>query len=192
MPPKAKFTKQELIDAGLSLVREQGMHALTARALGEHLGTSTRPIFTLYPSMLALREDVIAAAYALYHQFIDEDTASGRYPPYKAAGMAYIRFATEERALFELLFMRQRSKQEIDQNIYDPIVIERILQANDITRAQAEYLYLQMWICAHGIATLLATSYYPLPEEQISEILTDTYLSLRERIKQKESANERH
>lgn len=188
MPPKAKSTKQDLIDAGLSLVREQGMQALTARALGERLGTSTRPIFTLYPSMQALREDVITAAYALYHQFIAEDTESGRYPPYKAAGMAYIRFAAEENALFELLFMRPRTEEEIRQGFCDPIVIERILQANDITRVQAEKLYLQMWICAHGIATLLATSYYTLDWEQISTILTDTYQALREKIKKGDRA----
>ena len=186
MPPKAKFTKQDLIDASLSLIREQGMQSLTARALGERLGTSTRPIFTLYPSMQALREDVIAAAYALYHHFIAEDTASGRYPPYKAAGMAYIRFAVEEKALFSLLFMRERTQQEIDRSFCDPVVIERILQANDISRGQAEYLYLQMWICVHGIATMLATNYYSIEWEQISQILTDTYQALREKIKQKE------
>ena len=35
--------------------------------------------------------------------------AEGKYPPYKASGMAYIRFAKEEKELFKLLFMRDRS-----------------------------------------------------------------------------------
>lgn len=186
MPPKAKFTKQELINASLSLIREQGMQALTARALGERLGTSTRPIFSLYHSMQELHWDVIGAAYALYHQFIADDTATGRYPPYKAAGMAYIRFALEERALFELLFMRPRNEDEINNDFIDPLIIDRILQSNDLTREQAEYLYLQMWIFVHGIATMLVTAYYRLDWEQISQILTDNYQALCAKIQQKE------
>ena len=97
MPPKARFTKQELIDASLVLIRKEGMDALSARNLGEHLGCSSRPIFTLYASMTELQHDVLVQAYDLYHQYIAEETASGKYPPYKASGMAYIRFAMEEK-----------------------------------------------------------------------------------------------
>ena len=38
--------------------------------------------------------------------------AATNYPPYKAMGMGYIRFAAEERELFRLLFMRDRSGEE--------------------------------------------------------------------------------
>ncbi len=34
MPPKAKFTKEEIVGAALDIVRESGMDGLTARALG--------------------------------------------------------------------------------------------------------------------------------------------------------------
>lgn len=37
MPPKVKFTKEEIIQAALDLVREQGAEALTTRALGKTL-----------------------------------------------------------------------------------------------------------------------------------------------------------
>ena len=56
---------------------------------------------------------VVEAADTLYETYIREDTESGLYPPYKASGMAYIRFALEEKALFKLLFMRDRSAEEI-------------------------------------------------------------------------------
>ena len=182
MPPKAIFTKEELVAAALDLVREQGYTALTARNLGARLGCSSRPIFTLYASMAELQQDVLTHAYDLYHQYIAEETSSGRYPPYKASGMAYIRFAMQERTLFELLFMRPRSQQEIQQSFADPMIIERILQANQITYEQAQQLYLEMWIFVHGIATMLATSYFTLEWEQISELLTDAYQALRIKI----------
>ena len=51
MPPKPKFTREEIIETALQLVSERGMSALTARDLGERLGSSARPIFTLFKNM---------------------------------------------------------------------------------------------------------------------------------------------
>ena len=51
MPPKAKFTKEQIISKGLDIVREEGMDNLTARALGNRLGSSACPIFTVFENM---------------------------------------------------------------------------------------------------------------------------------------------
>ena len=108
MPPRCKFTREEIVRAALELTRQEGASAVTARALGERLGASSRPIFSLFQSMQEVQQQVLAAADELYQQYIRQDMAAGQYPPYKASGMAYIRFAREERELFKLLFMRDR------------------------------------------------------------------------------------
>lgn len=66
MPPKAKFTKNEIINAGLEIVRRDGFEALTARALGAELGSSARPVFTVFESMEEVQNEVISAARSLY------------------------------------------------------------------------------------------------------------------------------
>lgn len=43
MPRSFKFTKEEILNAAINLTREKGFSAVTARALGEKLGTSSRP-----------------------------------------------------------------------------------------------------------------------------------------------------
>ena len=43
MPPKAKYTREEIIETALNIVAEKGKSALNARDLGAALGTSTRP-----------------------------------------------------------------------------------------------------------------------------------------------------
>ena len=48
MPPKAKFSKEEIIKAAVNLVRTEGAQALTARALGTKLGVSSSPVFTFF------------------------------------------------------------------------------------------------------------------------------------------------
>ena len=48
MPPKAKFTREEIVEAAFSIVKADGFEALTSRALGTRLGSSARPIFTVF------------------------------------------------------------------------------------------------------------------------------------------------
>ena len=93
--------------------------------------------------------------------------------------MGYIRFAREEKQLFRLLFMADRSGEEqIAGTDFDESV-EMISAANGISRELAELIHLEMWSTVHGIAVMQATSFLPLEEELISRILTDVYQGIR-------------
>ena len=70
MPPKAKFTRDNIIQAGLNIIRENGMEALSARALGTKLGSSARPIFTIFQSMEEVQEEVKKSAKSLYDEYV--------------------------------------------------------------------------------------------------------------------------
>ena len=59
MPPKPKFTREEITAAALELVSEQGIEALTARNRGMRLGSSARPIFTVFRSMEEVQQEVL-------------------------------------------------------------------------------------------------------------------------------------
>lgn len=54
-------------------------------AVAAALGCSTQPIFSNYSSMGALQHDVLAAGYAEYNRWIEQQMKEGRYPPYKAS-----------------------------------------------------------------------------------------------------------
>ena len=116
MPRKFMFTREEILTAALDLVREKGITAVTARGLGEKLGSSSKPIFSLFENMEDVLNAVMEVADEVYQKYLKEDMAKGEYPPYKASGMAYIRFAKEEKELFKLLFMRDRSHENKEEN----------------------------------------------------------------------------
>ena len=117
MPPKFKFTREEIIQAALDLTRESGIAAVTARGLGAKLGSSVKPIFSLFENMEEVQNEVLKAAEKLSQARIRETMESGQYPPYKASGIAYICFAREEKELFKLLYMRDRSRETFDEGI---------------------------------------------------------------------------
>ncbi len=181
MPPKAKVTGEAILQGAVQLVRERGVESLNARALAAVLGCSTQPIFSNYESMEALFEDVTGEAYHLYQGILKEEISSGRYSPYKANGMAYIRFASEERALFKLLFASDRTKDEKDFFEEWAPLISIIRKKTGLGEAEAELFHLEMWGTVHGIASMIANSYLTLDRERISRILTDVYVGVRDR-----------
>lgn len=191
MPPKYKFTKEQITAAALETAKEKGMSGVTAREVARRLDSSSKVIFGLFENMNELMQSVIAAAEKDYRRYIEEDMKSGIYPPYKASGMAYIRFAKEEPELFKLLFMRDRTEESDDAGFgnYD-YIIEIIMSANGFSREKAELLHLEMWIFTHGIATMSATSYLTFDIEMISRMMTDAYMSIRERIRNADIADE--
>jgi AcrR family transcriptional regulator len=181
MPPKVKITKEEIIRVSVELVKRNGEEALNARAIACAMNCSTQPIFSNFATMEELKTAVIIDAYNQYLGFIKREVESGKYPQYKAFGMAYIRFANEEKELFKLLFMCDRQGRELLPTSDFNQSVEIIMKANGVTKERAELMHLEMWVSVHGIATMLATSFLSLEWELISNMLTDLYQGIRAR-----------
>ena len=186
MPPKVKVTREDIIKTALDIVRKSGAEAINARSIASALGCSTQPIFSNFATMDDLRKATIKEVEKIYNSFMDKEIEKAIYPVYKAGGMAYIRFAKEERELFKLLFMRDRKGESKDVRSPDfDAAIEIISAANGISREAAGLFHLEMWICVHGIGVMLATSFFDIEWESISEMISDVYRGLCERFKTK-------
>jgi AcrR family transcriptional regulator len=180
MPPKCKFTKQEILAAALAITREEGPQGVTARRVGEKLQSSPKVIFSAFPSMEELQRGVRQEARRQYEGFLRESMATGDHPPYKASGMAYIRFAAQERELFKLIFMRDRTQETGDENQEGMAPLLDLIQENTgLSREEAYLFHLEMWVFVHGIAVTVATGYVNWDEAMVSRMLTDCYQGLR-------------
>jgi hypothetical protein len=139
--------------------------------------------------MEELREATIKAVYEIYRGFLKREVESGEYPKYKAFGMAYIRFAKEEKELFKLLFMRDRTGEDEWVSPDFEESAQMIMNANGMTMEQARFMHLEIWTCVHGIGTMLATSFLPLEWDLISGMVTDVYQGIRTRHLSEETKN---
>ena len=108
MPPKPKFPREEIIDAAFEIVRSQGTDALTSRALGNKMGSSARPIFTIFKDMSKLKNEVRSKAETLLNEYLSR--AENYEPLYKQAVKETIQFASDEPNLFYLLFMTENGE----------------------------------------------------------------------------------
>ena len=186
MPPKIKIQKQDIITAAVNLVREQGESALNARNIASSLNCSTQPVFSNFATMEELRSAVIEAAETLCDAYITREVEKAEYPPYKASGMAYIRFAKEEKELFKLLYMRDRTMERIPKETKINTQMESMVQSNTkLNGMDAKLFHLEMWAYVHGIATMIATGFLELDWDLISRMLTDSYQGLRKQFEPK-------
>lgn len=189
MPPIAKFKREEIVDCALKIVESRGGDALTARSLGEMLGSSPRPIFTIFQSMEEVFQEVMKKAYGIYRDYLNQGLKE-EYP-FKGAGKAYIRFAGEHPKLFQLLFMSEADKVPDIRQVLHVIeeeyerVLGSITSTFHIDDKIAEKLYQHLWIYSHGIAVLIATKVCKFSEEEISNMLTEVFIGLLTSLKNK-------
>ncbi|MCM1368618.1 MAG: WHG domain-containing protein [Roseburia sp.] len=190
MPPKAKFTREEILRAALRLTERDGFDALTARALADELGSSARPIFTVFSDMNELRDLVIVGARELYTEYVERGLAASK--AFKGVGEAYIRFAAERPKLFMLLFMREGSEVpnidavlgEIDGNAEK--ILASLTAEYGIERELAKRLYIHLWLYTHGIASAIATKVCAFSSDEISEMMTEVFVALFHELKKEE------
>ena len=182
MPPQAKFSREEIIEAALSLIRAEGMENLTSRALGTRLGSSARPIFTVFQNMEEVQQAVMEAAREIYNEYVKKGLSEEL--AFKGVGKQYISLSINEPKLFQLLFMTEHGKApslsgvlpSIDEN-YEQI-LSSIQRPYGMEKHAAEKLYRHMWLYTHGIATLCATKMCSFTGEEISEMMTEVFVSL--------------
>ncbi len=180
MPPKVKVTKEEIINTAVDIVRKSGAQAINARTIASILNCSTQPVFSNFATMDELRLAVVEKADILCQEYMRREVESGAFPTYKANGMAYIRFAKEEKELFKLLYMRDRSGETASEGSEITDKMEDIVHNNTgLGGADAKLFHLEMWAYVHGIATMFATGFFDLDWELVSKMLTDAYQGLR-------------
>lgn len=186
MAPKNKYSREELVDTALKIVREKGIDALTAKAIADELAISTRPVFTCFGTMDEVKRDVRAAAQKVY----DEYASAGLREkiPFFGFGTQYIRFARKEPELYRLLFLMQtvdgsngafeamRHSQEL--------VRPSLINTYHISEEDADRYFRDLWLVVHSLATLIVTGSCPYSDEDIGQIMTGFSISIFKAIKE--------
>ena len=182
MPPKPKFTKEEIVVTALELVSEKGIEALTARELGVRLGSSARPIFTVFNSMEEVQEEVRAAALKRFEN--NAEKAIHYTPVFKQVGMQMILFAIEEPKLYQLVYMSENSGATSFEGVFDrlgdvaQLCVDVIQRDYGLSMEDAKTLFEHVWIYTFGIGALCATGMCRFSQEEIIQMLGQDFMAM--------------
>lgn len=182
MPPKAKFTREEIVEAALALASEKGIRSLTAREIASAIGTSTQPIFTAFKNMDELLHEVRNAALARFEVYARR--AMEFTPVYKELGVQMVLFASEQPKLYRLLFMTEKPEAEnfddVFKNLGDMAVlsVEVIQRDYELSYENAKLLFKHNWIHTYAIGALIATGVCNFTPDEIQEILSREFVAM--------------
>ena len=70
MPPKAKISRDMIIEAAYEIVRESGEENMNARNIAEKLGCSTQPVLYAFKTMDEIRENVYQKADEFHSEYL--------------------------------------------------------------------------------------------------------------------------
>ena len=176
MPPKKKYTREQILDKAFEMTRKKGIDAVVARELGKALGTSSSPIFTAFKNMEELQSEVRKKALSEFESYVKD--ALNYTPAFKYVGMKMIEFAMKEPKLFQLVYMREHDSHQTFSNLVDELgetvdVCIKIMQRDyNLSKDEAELLFQQTWLHTFGICVFVAGKVCQLSPEQISTMLS--------------------
>lgn len=181
MPPKVKFTKEQISETAYNMVRKFGMNILTARNLASELGVSTAPIFTAFKNIEEVQEAVKERAKIEYRGYIEEGLK--HEIPFKGAGLKYVEFAKNEPELFKLLFMGRDNFESVPH--YHPgkdISAEKVLEIVESnyaeSRERAMRLYNHLSVYMHGFAVMFAQGNSVFTMDDVSLMMSEVFKAL--------------
>ncbi len=158
MAPKPKITKEMIVEAGFDLVKESGIASLNARSLSKKLHCSTQPILYYFATM----DDLKKAVYTYTDEFHSQYLMNIQEDPMLAIGLNYIRFAVNEKYLFQFLFQTNEFSGNnliglIDAEEIQP-VIHILSETSRISMNQAKILFRILFLEVHGYASMYANN----------------------------------
>ena len=175
MARKIHYSRIEILDSALKLLREKGKTALTARNIAHETGCSTHPIYSEYRSVKGLKK-------ALYHRaydfFITNITTKNSPENFLDIGVNYVQFSKLEKNIFSFLFFNKDFSLDInrleivDEKIINIIKKDKYVQSNAVK--DYDQVFFNLWIFAHGLAALIWESSTDYNEHEIRRILKTT------------------
>lgn len=178
MPPKAKITKDMIVDAAFEIARTEGVENINARTVAQKLGCSTQPVMYHFATI----EDMKKAVYAKADQFHTEylmNIDKAQSGIMLGMGLNYIRFAIEEPHLFRFLFQSGYAVgnsllEMIDAEELKP-VLSVMQQAMEMNMQQTKEVFLTIAMFAHGYASIIANNSLEYDEDIVASHLVKAY-----------------
>lgn len=175
MPPKQKYTKEDIVEAAFSIVREQGWEALTQRSIAQKLNASIGPIYSYLKSMTNLEEAVIAKAYELLLHYMVTTRCKEGFP---FPSFGYVLFAKNEKKLFKCFFNEKHTESHKKHTQHLWKITREVAKDNpgyaNLSDRQKEGLNKHMVIFCYGLAILINISFYDeFTDEEISALISN-------------------
>lgn len=188
MPPKPRITREMILEAAYAIAREQGADQINARTIAERLGCSTQPVLYYFDHIEDIRREVYRMADEFHSASLMQLPEDAN--PMLAIGLNYIRFATQEKNLFRMLFQSDSfAGQSITALINAPEltpVLAIFQQEAGLSLKQTKTVFKTLLMLVHGCASMLANNTMDFDEDEIVPMLNAAFTGMISAMKMEE------
>ncbi|KJS12805.1 MAG: TetR family transcriptional regulator [Peptococcaceae bacterium BRH_c8a] len=174
MPPKTKFTKEDIVEAAFKIAKEEGFSGVTARNVAKRLHSSVAPIYVNFATI----DDLIGAVVKRVFAVSDAMLAQQKGPHlFENIGKASLAFAQEYPVLFRELVMQPNPYM----NSYEAVENAMVEALADVESMRGwnlderKRLFLKMRIFQLGLSVMVANGHMPswLDEQDVEALLME-------------------
>lgn len=176
--PKAKITREMVIDAAFEVTRIMGSENVNARTVSEKLGCSTQPVMYHFARIEEMKRAVYEKADRFHTEYLMNIT-DPQEGVMLGIGLNYIRFAIKEPNLFKFLF---QSGFAVENSLLDMIDSEELVPvlsamrgAMEMDMEQTKEVFLTIALFAHGYASIIANNSLEYDEKVVAKHLEKAY-----------------
>ena len=178
MPPKAKSTKDMVVDDAFGVARKSGAENINARTVSNELNCSTQPVMYHFETIEALKRAAYKKADGYHTEYL-MNIPKTQGNVMLGIGLNYIRFAVEEPNLFCFLFQSgfadgHSLMEMIDSEELMP-VLSVMQKAMDINIEQTKEVFVTLALFVHGYASIIANNSLEYDETLITTHLERVY-----------------
>jgi len=180
--------REDILQATIELLSATGdMSAVSIRAVAKRVGVTPPSIYLHFPDKQALLDAACEPIFAELERHLDEACAGVSDPieQLRRIGIAYVRFALDNREPFRIVFMTEcdlegsgsMTRADLETQTAFRRVIRAVVEAQEagiLGPADPSLAAMRLWIAAHGAATLLISKpYFPWPpvEQLIDDVV---------------------
>lgn len=162
--------RRALVEAAERILENEGPSALSLRAVAREAGVSAAAPYHHFKDKNELLAAIAQEGFELLAQAMREGAAHEEDPRRRlnALGVAYVRFARDNPALYNLMYSTSRER---DQRAGGPfgLVKAAMLEAgaDNIGAADLELAQIAAWCTAHGLAEMSASREFDAAKDRL-------------------------
>ena len=169
MPAVVELSKDRIVKVAVKMVNESGWGSVNARSLAARLKVSTKPLYRIYANMDEIKDDIYKEISRQYDEFLTSRIDSTK--ALLTLCIAYVEFALEYKNLFISLFLSNNLKWKSIENVLDEkwnqSTIINLVNKHGYSFEEAKNLFMNMWLYANGLATLIATNDITMDDQEV-------------------------
>ena len=180
MPAVRKASREQIIDAAVAVLRDDGFSAINARSVAKKLGCSTQPIYFSFKNMDELKAALTERAIELHTQRVRDSLRAheGSDSRYSSYGMGFVKFAAEEKQLFRWLYLEGKQLGPYQNDVLLPEIVAVIVEEFGYSEEVARRFHQDMTYFTYGLAILANTDHLHLTEPELREAFRREFRAL--------------